>query len=92
MTRIIIQNASILTLDDDDTFFFPGMIEIQDDKIVSIKEWASDVIYDEYDGETIIIDGTDKLVMPGLVDLHFHTSVAKVSVQKFSSKHRYLIP
>lgn len=78
MTRIIIQNTTILTLDDQDNFIHPGFIEIRDDKIFSIGEWSSGTAVGEYDGETRIIDGTDKLVMPGLVDLHFHTSVAKV--------------
>jgi 5-methylthioadenosine/S-adenosylhomocysteine deaminase len=78
MTRIIIQNTTILTLDDQDTFYYPGTIEIRDDEIFSIGAWSSDTILEKYDGETTVIDGTDKLVMPGLVDLHFHTSVAKV--------------
>ncbi|CZR56095.1 related to 5-methylthioadenosine/S-adenosylhomocysteine deaminase [Phialocephala subalpina] len=77
MTRIIIQNTSILTLDNHDTFFYPGVIEIRDDRIFSIGTWSPDAILSEYGGETRIIDGTDKVVMPGLVDLHFHTSVAK---------------
>ncbi len=78
MSRIIVQNATILTLDDKNTFYYPGTIEIRDDKIYSIGEWFKDVVQEEYVGKTTIIDGTDKLVMPGLVDLHFHTSVAKV--------------
>ncbi|KAF8855788.1 n-ethylammeline chlorohydrolase [Acephala macrosclerotiorum] len=77
MTRIIVQNTTILTLDDQDTFYYPGFIEIRDDKIFNIGKWSLDVILDKYEGETTIIDGVDKLVMPGLVDLHFHTSVAK---------------
>lgn len=75
--RIIITNATILTLNDQDTFLYPGVLEIRDDSIYSIRSGsaASD---ENYDGETEVIDGTDKLVMPGLVDLHFHTSIAKV--------------
>lgn len=81
-TRIIIQNATILTLDDSNTFYYPGAVEILNDKIVGVYQWpnvktgASEHCPDE---KIIIIDATDKLVMPGLVDLHFHTSVAKVS-------------
>ncbi|KAE9363421.1 n-ethylammeline chlorohydrolase [Stipitochalara longipes BDJ] len=77
MTRIIIQNTTLLTLDEQDTFYYPGIIEIRNDRIFKVGDWAPDTILDEYDGETTVIDGTDKLVMPGLVDLHFHTSVAK---------------
>lgn len=83
MTRIIVQNTTILTLDNEDTFYYPGVIEIRDDKIFGIGLWSPDTVLDEYDGKTTIIDGADKVVMPGLVDLHFHTSVAKV----FSPPH-----
>ena len=76
MSRILVQNATILTLDDEDTFYYPGEIEIRDDKIFRISS-SSEGLQEEYAGKTIVIDGTDKLVMPGLVDLHFHTSVAK---------------
>jgi formylmethanofuran dehydrogenase subunit A len=80
MTRIVIQNTTVLTLDERDTFHYPGFIEIRNDKIFRIGDWSPDTLLDEYDRETIMIDGTDKLVMPGLVDLHFHTSVAKVDI------------
>lgn len=77
MSRIIITNTTVLTLDNEDTFIYPGYVEIRDDSIHAIGQWSQDI---RSDGEiTTIIDGTDKLVMPGLVDLHFHTSVAKVS-------------
>lgn len=76
-SRIIITNATILTLDDQDTFLYPGILEIRDDRIYNIRQ-GSTATEDDYNGATEIIDGTDKLVMPGLVDLHFHTSIAKV--------------
>lgn len=74
--RVIITNATILTLDAKDTFFYPGVLEVRDDRIHDIYEGPT-AGEDDYDGETEVIDGTDKLVMPGLVDLHFHTSIAK---------------
>lgn len=77
--RIIITNATILTLDAQDTFLYPGILEIRDDRIYSIRS-DSVAIGDEFEGTTEVIDGTDKLVMPGLVDLHFHTAIAKVRV------------
>jgi len=78
MSRIIIKNATILTLDDEDSFYYPGLIEIRDDKIFRIQEWPSQENGNNYEGTTVVLDGSDKLVMPGLVDLHFHTSFAKV--------------
>ncbi|KAM0818415.1 putative Amidohydrolase-related domain-containing protein [Seiridium cardinale] len=76
MRRIIIKNATILSLDDQDSFFYPGYLEIREDRIWKLGQWTEDIV-EQYDGDTQIIDGTDKLVMPGMVDLHFHTSIAK---------------
>jgi 5-methylthioadenosine/S-adenosylhomocysteine deaminase len=83
MTRILIKNATILTLDEDDTFLFPGTLEIRGNEIFDIRETAADPSAqdDEYSGDTEVIDGTDKLILPGFVDLHFHTSIAKVSIE-----------
>ncbi|KAL5338840.1 hypothetical protein BJX70DRAFT_408481 [Aspergillus crustosus] len=76
MSRIIIYNTTILTLDEEDNFYYPGTIEIENDRIVDIYAGnpADGVINDD---SITVLDGTDKLVMPGFVDLHFHTSVAK---------------
>lgn len=77
MTRTVIYNASVLTLDDEDRFYFPGTVEIEGDRILRIHAGSpSDEV--RQDPSVTLIDGTDKLVMPGFVDLHFHTSVAKV--------------
>lgn len=66
-------------MDAKDTFFYPGVLELRDDRIHDIRKGlTAGQDQDDYDGETEVIDGTDKLVMPGLVDLHFHTSIAKV--------------
>lgn len=82
MVRTIIYNASILTLDVADSFYYPGTVEIEDDRIIKVYSGKPD---DETlnDPSAFLLDGTDKLVMPGLVDLHFHTSVAKVRCDAF---------
>jgi 5-methylthioadenosine/S-adenosylhomocysteine deaminase len=77
MARIVISNASVLTLDEDDNFYYPGTVEIEGDRITKVYAGAPSADADK-DASATFIDGTDKLVMPGLVDLHFHTSVAKV--------------
>ncbi|KAI0471522.1 n-ethylammeline chlorohydrolase [Xylariaceae sp. FL0804] len=90
MGHMIITNATVLTLDEHDTFFYPGYVEIRGDKIHSLgpqsqcPDVAAAITAAARDGpepataELIeLIDGTDKLVMPGLTDLHFHTSIAK---------------
>ncbi|KAI0123436.1 n-ethylammeline chlorohydrolase [Xylariales sp. AK1849] len=77
MGRIIVKNATILTLDEQDSFHYPGFLEIRHDRIWKLGQGQGDDVADGYEGVTEVIDGTDKLVMPGLVDLHFHTSIAK---------------
>ena len=81
MSRIIIYNATILTLDEHDRFIYPGTIEIEGDRIAKIYAGSSGHDWHD-DALTTILDGTDKLVMPGLVDLHFHTSIAKASISE----------
>ncbi|KAH8664524.1 n-ethylammeline chlorohydrolase [Xylariales sp. PMI_506] len=77
MARIIIKNTTILTLDEQDSFYYPGFLEIRNDKIHAVGAWEESQVTDDYEGDTEIIDGAGKLVMPGMVDLHFHTSIAK---------------
>lgn len=74
-SRIIIRNVSVLSLDDNDNFYYPATVVIEDNVISSISEHQQSISTDE--SPATVIDGTDKLLMPGLVDLHFHTSVAK---------------
>lgn len=74
-SRLIIRNASVLSLDNSNNFYYPATVVVEDDVISSISEREQQTWHD--DAPTTIIDGTDKLLMPGLVDLHFHTSVAK---------------
>lgn len=80
MARIIIYNTTILTLDDQDNFHYPGTVEVEGDRITKVYDGSpSDALLQ--DPSVTLLDGTDKLVMPGLVDLHFHTSVAKVGAR-----------
>lgn len=73
--RIVIRDVSVLTLDNEDHFYYPATVVIEDDLIAHITEGEYHQPQDDI--STLVLDGTDKLLMPGLVDLHFHTSVAK---------------
>lgn len=88
MSKIIIYNATVLTLDEEDSFFYPGTVEIAGDRIAKVYNGSPSAELED-DPSITFIDGTDKLIMPGLVDLHFHTSVAKVKARNCSilSKH-----
>ncbi|KAK7416865.1 hypothetical protein QQX98_004923 [Neonectria punicea] len=76
MARIIIYNTTVLTLDDGDSFYYPGTVKIEQDRITKVYHGSPSEELLE-DTSLTVLDGTDKLVMPGFVDLHFHTSVAK---------------
>ncbi|CAF1232328.1 unnamed protein product [Didymodactylos carnosus] len=73
--RIIIENGIVLTLDDADTVYFPGIVVIENDRITHVIQGSS------FEGarrdSDVFIDASRKLVMPGLVDLHYHTAIAK---------------
>jgi 5-methylthioadenosine/S-adenosylhomocysteine deaminase len=71
---IIIQGGTVLTVDDAGTVYFPGHVVIDGDRITAVGEGA-------YPGEVPagaeVIDGSGMVVMPGMVDLHYHTAIGK---------------
>lgn len=69
--RIIIRNGIVVTLNDADDVHFGGAVVIDGDRIAHVGE--GDV---PTDGARVI-DATDKIVMPGLVDFHYHTALGK---------------
>ncbi len=69
--RIIIRNGIVVTLNDADDVHFGGAVVIDGDRIAHVGE--GDV---PTDGAKVI-DATDKIVMPGLVDFHYHTALGK---------------
>jgi len=66
---ILIKNATILTVDKDRRVITDGAIVIEKDKIKDIGK--SNELSKMYSA-TKVIDGTDRLVMPGLVNSHIH--------------------
>ena len=64
----------ILTLDSVGTYFERGTLIIDGDRIVSVNDGAVPVM--DQPGDKAI-DAADKIVMPGLVDLHYHTALGK---------------
>src|SRR3954467_14948291 len=70
--RIIIKNGTVVTMNDDDDVLFGGTVVIEGDRITQV---GTDVAVDESGAP--VIDATDKAVLPGLVDLHYHTALGK---------------
>lgn len=74
MSRLIIRGGMVLTLDDANTYFEVGTVVVVDDSIVSVTQGSADLAPEPGDE---IIDATGTIVMPGLIDLHYHTALGK---------------
>lgn len=69
--RIIVSNGIVVTLNDADDVFFGGSVVIEDDRIVDVVDGSV-----ASEGARVI-DASDRIVMPGLVDFHYHTALGK---------------
>lgn len=74
MSRLIISNGMILTLDGAGTYHEAGTVIVEDDRISAILPTSAPI---ETQPGDEVIDATDKIVMPGLIDLHYHTAIGK---------------
>lgn len=71
--RMIIRNGTVLTLNDADDVHFGGTVVIDADRIVAVVG-PSETVQSNGGRE---VDATGKIVMPGLIDLHYHTALGK---------------
>ncbi|MDX3928492.1 MAG: amidohydrolase [Shinella sp.] len=74
MARLIIKNGMVLTLDEAGTYHETASIVVDDDRITAIVPAGQAV---DENAAAEIVDATDKIVMPGLIDLHYHTAIGK---------------
>src|SRR6476646_757136 len=70
---IVIRNGTVLTLNDDNDVHFGGTVVLDGDRIAQVAGPGESV---EVAGAREI-DAAGKIVMPGLVDLHYHTALGK---------------
>jgi len=71
--RLRIEHGILVTLDDDDDVVIDGTVLVEGDRISYVGPDAS---APPAAGEQVI-DASDKAVLPGLVDLHYHTAIGK---------------
>jgi 5-methylthioadenosine/S-adenosylhomocysteine deaminase len=71
--RLIIRDGIVLTLNDDNDVLFGGTVVIDGDRIAAIAGPEEAVGTDS----ATVLDATGKVVMPGLIDLHYHTALGK---------------
>ncbi|HLY14561.1 MAG TPA: amidohydrolase family protein, partial [Candidatus Limnocylindrales bacterium] len=81
---IVIKNGTVVTMDDDRTVYFGGHVVIRDHHILAVGEgdYAGELPSSRADADADlagaeVIDADGMIVMPGLIDLHYHTAVGK---------------
>jgi 5-methylthioadenosine/S-adenosylhomocysteine deaminase len=71
---IIIDGGTVLTVDDADHLHAPGHVVLDGDRITAVGDGR-------YPGPAPagaeVIDATGMVVLPGLIDLHYHTAIGK---------------
>ena len=74
--RIIIKNGSVVTMNDANDVLFDGAVVLEGDRITDVGSTADVLARQSADGARVI-DASGKAVLPGLVDLHYHTALGK---------------
>jgi 5-methylthioadenosine/S-adenosylhomocysteine deaminase len=75
---IVIEGGTVLTVDDADHVYAPGHVVLDGDRITAVGpgRYAGSADGGFADGAEVI-DATGMVVLPGLIDLHYHTAVGK---------------
>ena len=73
--RIIIENAAIVTMSDENDVHFDGTMVIEGNRIVAVG--GADAADGYGRAGAKVIDGTNMAALPGMVDLHYHTAIGK---------------
>ncbi len=72
--QLVIKNGFLLTMDKDFTIIENGAVVVEDDKIIDVGKTSQ--IEKNYKADNII-NAKHKVIMPGLVDLHYHSSLGR---------------
>jgi 5-methylthioadenosine/S-adenosylhomocysteine deaminase len=78
--RILIKNGTVVTMNDAGDVHFGGTVVLEGDRIVDVGPADEVAARSEAAGRSAaeqVIDAAGKAVLPGLVDLHYHTALGK---------------
>lgn len=73
--QIVIRNGIVVTMNDEGDVHFGGDVVIEGDRISAVSGNGS--AEPPAGPDVRVVDATDKIVMPGLVDFHYHTALGK---------------
>ncbi|MEJ5299453.1 MAG: amidohydrolase [Thermodesulforhabdaceae bacterium] len=77
MSRTVIAKGTVITMNDRDEVFDPGMVVIEEEKIVEVGLWdknKKELISSKYAGSHFV-DASGCVVLPGLVNAHTHAAM-----------------
>jgi 5-methylthioadenosine/S-adenosylhomocysteine deaminase len=74
--RIIIKDGCVVTMNDAGEVLFGGAVVLEGDRITDVGATADVLARHPADGARVI-DARGRAVLPGLVDLHYHTALGK---------------
>ena len=75
--KILIKNGTVVTMNDAGDVHFGGSVLIDGDRITGVGPADQVAARHAADGQVQVIDAAGKAVLPGLVDLHYHTALGK---------------
>jgi 5-methylthioadenosine/S-adenosylhomocysteine deaminase len=72
---LVINNGTVVTMDDDRSVHFGGHVVIDSDRITAVGpgSWSAP----DASAPAEVIDASGMIILPGLIDLHYHTAVGK---------------
>ena len=75
--RILIKNGTVVTMNDAGDVLFGGSVVLDGDRIADVGPADEVAARQPNGGQLQVIDAAGKAVLPGLVDLHYHTALGK---------------
>ncbi|NLL17695.1 MAG: amidohydrolase [Clostridia bacterium] len=91
MTKLLIKNGYVVTVDDDFTIYPKGAVYVKNGRIVEVGD--SSVLEKKYEVQGVeTIDAQGKAVIPGLINTHLHSGIIRGTAEdlplwEWISKH-----